>query len=53
MAASDFHLLANLKQFLGSTSMGSDEEVKKTVKDWQRISIMHAYRNSSHKMTST
>jgi hypothetical protein len=23
-----------MKQFLGSTRMGSDEEVEKTVKDW-------------------
>jgi histone-lysine N-methyltransferase SETMAR len=30
LAPSDFHL----KQFLDGTHMGSDEEVKKTVKDW-------------------
>jgi hypothetical protein len=29
--------------------MGSDEEVKKTGSvDWQQISMMQAYRNSSH-----
>jgi hypothetical protein len=32
--ASDFHLFTHLKEFLGSTCMGSDEEEKKTVKDW-------------------
>jgi histone-lysine N-methyltransferase SETMAR len=34
MAPSDFHLFTHLEQFLGSTCMGSNEEVKKTVKDW-------------------
>jgi hypothetical protein len=34
MDPSDFHLFTHLKQFLGSTHMGSDEEVKRTVKDW-------------------
>jgi hypothetical protein len=33
MGASDFHLFTHLKQFLGSTHMGTDEEVKKTVED--------------------
>lgn len=33
-AQSDFHLFRYLKQFLGSTHMGTNEEVKKTVKDW-------------------
>jgi hypothetical protein len=36
--------------------MGSDEEVKKMVKDWlvvwRQISVMQAYRSSSHDMTS-
>jgi hypothetical protein len=31
---SDFHFLTYFKQFLGGTHMGSDEHVKKTVKDW-------------------
>jgi hypothetical protein len=35
LAPSDFHLFTHLKQFLG-TCMGSNEEVKKTVKDWLR-----------------
>jgi hypothetical protein len=34
LAPSDFHLFTHLKQFLGGTHMGRDEEVKKTVKDW-------------------
>jgi hypothetical protein len=34
VAPSDFNLLTHLKQFLSSTCMGSDEEVKKTVKAW-------------------
>jgi histone-lysine N-methyltransferase SETMAR len=34
LAPSDFHLFTHLKQFLGGTRMGSNEEVKKTVKDW-------------------
>jgi hypothetical protein len=34
LAPSDFHLFTHLKQFLGGTCMGNDEEVKKTVKDW-------------------
>jgi hypothetical protein len=34
MAASDFQLFTHLKQFFGGTCMGSDEEVKKMVKDW-------------------
>jgi hypothetical protein len=31
MAPSDFHLFTYLKQFRGSTYIGSDEEVKKIV----------------------
>jgi hypothetical protein len=50
LAPSDFHLFTHLKQFLGSTHMCNDEEVKKTVKDWQHISTMQAYRNSSYDM---
>jgi hypothetical protein len=34
LAPSDFHLFTYLKQFLGGMRMGSNEEVKKTVKDW-------------------
>jgi histone-lysine N-methyltransferase SETMAR len=34
LAPSDFHLFTYLRQFLGGTCVGSDEEVKKTVKDW-------------------
>jgi hypothetical protein len=34
VAPSDFHLFTHLKQFMGGTCMGSEEEVKKTVKDW-------------------
>jgi hypothetical protein len=37
---------------LGGMCMGSDEEVKKMVKDWlvvwRQISVMQAYRSSSH-----
>jgi hypothetical protein len=33
-APSDFHLFTYLKQFLGGTCMGSDEDMKKMVKDW-------------------
>jgi hypothetical protein len=37
LAASDFHLFTNLKQFFGlHTHMGSDEKVKKPVKDWSQ-----------------
>jgi hypothetical protein len=36
--------------------MGNDEEMKKTVKDWfsglEAISMIQAYRNLSHNMTS-
>jgi histone-lysine N-methyltransferase SETMAR len=34
LAPSDFHLFTHFKQFLGGTRMASNEEVKKTVKDW-------------------
>jgi hypothetical protein len=34
LAPSDFHLLTQMKQFLGGTHTGSDEEVKKTAKGW-------------------
>jgi hypothetical protein len=34
LGPSDFHLLTHLKQFLGSIHVGSDEELKKIVKDW-------------------
>jgi histone-lysine N-methyltransferase SETMAR len=34
LAPSDFHLFIHLKQFFDSMREGSDEEVKKTVKDW-------------------
>jgi hypothetical protein len=34
LAASDFHLFAHLKQFLGDTRMGSNEEVKNMAKNW-------------------
>jgi hypothetical protein len=34
LAPGDFHFFTHLKQFLGGTCMGSDEAVKKTVKDW-------------------
>jgi hypothetical protein len=34
LAASDSHLFTHSKQFLGGKRMGSNEEVKKTVKDW-------------------
>jgi histone-lysine N-methyltransferase SETMAR len=33
LAPSDFHLFTHLKQFLADTLMGSNEEVKKMVKD--------------------
>jgi hypothetical protein len=33
-APSDFNLFIHLKPFLGDTHLGSNEEVKKTVKDW-------------------
>jgi hypothetical protein len=57
LAPSDFHLFTHLKQFLGGTCMGSDEDMKKMVKGWfnglaQQISTMQAYRNSSHNKTS-
>jgi hypothetical protein len=38
LAPSDFHLFAHLKQFLGS-----DEEVKKTVKAWFNRLVAHFY----------
>jgi hypothetical protein len=51
LAPSDFHLFTHLKQFLCSTHMRSDEQVKKSVKsgsmDWRQISMMYAYRNLS------
>jgi hypothetical protein len=34
LAVSDFRLFAHLKQFLDGTRVVSNEEVKKTVKDW-------------------
>ncbi|KAJ4425610.1 hypothetical protein ANN_27806 [Periplaneta americana] len=34
LAPSDFHLLTKLKDFLGGTHFGSDEELKKTVNTW-------------------
>jgi histone-lysine N-methyltransferase SETMAR len=34
LAPSDFHLFTHLKQFLGDARMHSDEDVKKTLKDW-------------------
>jgi hypothetical protein len=34
MAPGDFHLFTHLKQFSGGTHVGSDEELKKTVKNW-------------------
>ncbi|KAJ4425723.1 hypothetical protein ANN_27919 [Periplaneta americana] len=34
LAPSDFHLFTKLKDFLGGTRFGSDEELKKTVKTW-------------------
>jgi histone-lysine N-methyltransferase SETMAR len=33
LAPSNFHLFTHLKQFLGGTGMGSNEDVKKTVRD--------------------
>jgi hypothetical protein len=56
LAPSYFRLFMHLKLFLGSTRMGRNEEVKKMVKDWfsglAQISMMQAYRNLSHDMTS-
>jgi hypothetical protein len=56
MAPSDFHLVTHLEQFLGGMYMGSDEEVKKTIKDWfsglVQISTIQTYKNSSHDMAS-
>ncbi|KAJ4445791.1 hypothetical protein ANN_12476 [Periplaneta americana] len=34
LAPSDFHLFTKLKDFLGGTRFGSDEELKKTVNTW-------------------
>jgi hypothetical protein len=34
LAPSDFHLLTNVKHFFGSKRLRSNEEVKKSVKDW-------------------
>ncbi|KAJ4445799.1 hypothetical protein ANN_12484, partial [Periplaneta americana] len=34
LAPSDFHLFTKLKDFLGGTCFGSDEELKKTVNTW-------------------
>jgi hypothetical protein len=34
VAPSDFNLFTHLKQFLSDMCIGSDEEVKKTVKAW-------------------
>ncbi|KAJ4446902.1 hypothetical protein ANN_13603 [Periplaneta americana] len=34
LAPSDFHLFTKLKDFLGCTRFGSDEELKKTVNTW-------------------
>jgi hypothetical protein len=34
LAPNDFHLFIHLKQFLGGTCTGSDEEVMKMAKDW-------------------
>ncbi|KAJ4431970.1 hypothetical protein ANN_20579 [Periplaneta americana] len=34
LAPSDFHLITKLKDFLGGTRFGSDEELKKTVNTW-------------------
>jgi hypothetical protein len=34
LAPGDFYFFTYLKQFFGCMCMGSNEEVKKTVKDW-------------------
>jgi hypothetical protein len=56
LAASDFHLFAHLKQFLDGIHMVSNEEVKKTVKDWfggLAADFCDAgIQNSSHDTTS-
>jgi hypothetical protein len=55
VAPSDFHLFTELNQFLGGIHIGSNEEVKKIIKDWfsglGQISMTQAYKNSSHDTT--
>ncbi|KAJ4441265.1 hypothetical protein ANN_11119 [Periplaneta americana] len=43
LAPSDFHLFTKLKDFLGGTRFGSDEELKKTVNTWLNELVAEEY----------
>jgi hypothetical protein len=47
-----FHLFTHLKQFLDGNHMGSDEEVKKTVKDWFNGVAADFYNTGTQKLVT-
>jgi hypothetical protein len=47
-----FHLFTHLKQFWGGTRMGSDGEVKKTVKDWFNGLVVDFYGAGMQKLVT-
>jgi transposase len=52
LAPCDFHLFTHLKQFLGGTHIGSDEEVKKIVKDWVKGLVADFYNAGIQKLVT-
>ncbi|KAJ4435469.1 hypothetical protein ANN_18085, partial [Periplaneta americana] len=52
LAPSDFHLFTKLKDFLGGTRFGSDEELKKTVNTWLNELVAEEYNTGILKLVN-